>query len=74
MLGMPGDPSRRFPANPAKRPPNDNQEQQTNREFWASGVRAVNNHRGFGAWAEDVSRNPTDIHEILARQNQAVVG
>jgi type III restriction enzyme len=45
----------------------DNQEQQTKREFLAEWVRAVNGHGGFGTWAADVSRNPTDIHDILAR-------
>jgi len=44
----------------------DNQEQQTKREFLGEWVRAVNAHGGFGTWAADVSRNPTDIHEILA--------
>jgi len=43
----------------------DNQEQQTKREFLAEWVRAVNGHGGFGIWAADVSRNPVDIHEIL---------
>jgi len=47
----------------------DNQEQQTKREFLGEWVRAVNGHRGFGAWASDVSRNPTDIHGILARHD-----
>ena len=46
----------------------DNQEQQTKREFLAEWVRAVNAHGGFGVWASDVSRNPTDIHEILQRE------
>jgi type III restriction enzyme len=50
----------------------DNQEQQTKREFLGEWVRAINDHRGFSAWAADVSRNPTDIHEILARQNETV--
>jgi type III restriction enzyme len=45
----------------------DNQEQQTKREFLSEWVRAVNGHGGFGIWASDVSRNPVDIHEILAR-------
>jgi type III restriction enzyme len=43
----------------------DNQEQQTKREFLSEWVRAVNGQGGFGTWASDVSRNPTDIHEIL---------
>ena len=45
----------------------DNQQQQTKREFLGEWVRAVNSHGGFGTWAADVSRNPVDIHEILAR-------
>lgn len=44
----------------------DNQEQQTKREFLAEWVRAVNAQGGFGTWAADVSRHPTDIHAILA--------
>ena len=46
----------------------DNQEQQTKREFLGEWVRAVTGHGGFGAWAADVSRYPSDIHEILQRQ------
>jgi len=46
----------------------DNQEQQTKREFLAEWVRAVNSHGGFGNWSSDVSRHPTDIHEILHAQ------
>lgn len=45
----------------------DDQQQQTKREFLSEWVRAVNGHGGFGAWAADVSRHPSDIHEILAR-------
>jgi type III restriction enzyme len=45
----------------------DNQEQQTKREFLSEWVRAINGHGGFGTWASDVSRYPSDIHEILAR-------
>ena len=52
----------------------DNQEQQTKREFLSEWVRAVNSHGGFGTWASDVSRNPTDIHEILQRHGQAMKG
>jgi len=46
----------------------DNQEQQTKREFLAEWVRAVNGYGGFGTWAADVSHHPGDIHEILQRQ------
>jgi type III restriction enzyme len=45
----------------------DDQQQQTKREFLAEWVRAVNGHHGFGEWAADVSRHPTDIHEILRK-------
>jgi len=50
----------------------DNQEQQTKREFLDEWVRAVNGHGGFGTWAADVSRHPKDVVEILERQNAAV--
>ena len=29
----------------------------------------VNGHGGFGAWAADVSRYPSDIHEILPKHS-----
>lgn len=45
----------------------DNQEQQTKREFLGEWVRAINGHGGFGTWAADVSRSPMDIHELLVR-------
>ena len=49
----------------------DNQEQQTKREFLGAWVRAIIDHGGFGTWSADVSRNPTDIHEILQRHGNA---
>ncbi len=49
----------------------DNQEQQTKREFLAEWIRAVNGHGGFGTWVSDVSRHPGDIHEILLRHSQS---
>jgi type III restriction enzyme len=45
----------------------DSQEQQTKREFLAEWISAVNNDGGFGTWVADVSKNPGDIHDILAR-------
>jgi type III restriction enzyme len=48
----------------------DSQEQRTKREFLDEWVRAVNAHGEFGMWAADVSRNPTDIHEILQRHTE----
>lgn len=47
----------------------DNQEQQTKREFLSEWVRAINAQGGFGTWAADVSRYPSDIHEILQRNS-----
>lgn len=52
----------------------DNQEQQTKREFLAEWIRAANDNGGFGTWTADVSHHPGDIHEILARHNQGVRG
>lgn len=49
----------------------DNQEQRTKREFLAEWIRAITGHGGFGTWAADVSHQPTDIHEILARHGGA---
>jgi type III restriction enzyme len=47
----------------------DDQQQQTKREFLAEWVRAVNGHGGFGVWTADVSRHPKDVLEILQRHN-----
>ncbi|MFZ3201109.1 MAG: hypothetical protein WA175_08155, partial [Candidatus Acidiferrales bacterium] len=49
----------------------DNQEQQTKREFLEEWVRAVNGHGGFRTWAADVSRHPNDIHEILQKHAES---
>ena len=48
----------------------DDQQQQTKREFLSEWVRAVNGHGGFGGWTADVSRHPKDVMEILDRHNQ----
>jgi len=48
----------------------DDQQQQTKREFLSEWVRAVNGHGGFGEWTADVSRHPKDVLEILDRQNK----
>jgi len=48
----------------------DDQQQQTKREFLSEWVRAVNGHGGFGAWTADVSRHPKDVLEILERHNK----
>jgi type III restriction enzyme len=48
----------------------DDQQQQTKREFLAEWVRAVNAHGGIGVWTADVSRHPKDVLEILERHNK----
>jgi len=50
----------------------DDQQQQTKREFLSEWVRAVNGHAGFGEWTADVSRHPKDLLEILTKQNAQV--
>ena len=45
----------------------DNQENQTKREFLDEWVRAVNQQGGFGTWAWDVSRHPKDLAGVLQR-------
>jgi len=47
----------------------DDQQNQTKREFLSEWVRAVNRHGGFGEWSADVSHHPKDLLEILIRQN-----
>jgi len=47
----------------------DDQQQQTKREFLSEWVRAVNGQGGFGQWTADVSRHPKDVLEILQRHN-----
>jgi type III restriction enzyme len=48
----------------------DDQQQQTKREFLSEWVRAVNGHGGFGEWVADVSRHPKDVLELLERHNK----
>jgi type III restriction enzyme len=48
----------------------DDQQQQTKREFLSEWIRAVNGHSGFGEWTADVSRHPKDVLEILERHNK----
>jgi type III restriction enzyme len=49
----------------------DDQQQQTKREFLSEWVRAVNGHGGFGTWTSDVSRDPKDVEAILALHSEA---
>ena len=48
----------------------DDQQQQTKREFLSESVRAVNGHGGFGEWTADVSRHPRGMLELLDRPNR----
>ena len=43
----------------------DDQQNQTKREFLSEWVRAVNGHGGFGEWVAAVSRHPKDVLAIL---------
>ncbi|HUE74806.1 MAG TPA: DEAD/DEAH box helicase family protein [Pirellulaceae bacterium] len=48
----------------------DDEQNRTKRRFLGEWVDAVNQHGGFGRWAWDVSFNPGDIKDILARHSQ----
>ena len=48
----------------------DSAENQTKRRFLDEWVNAVNAHGGFGRWACDVSFDPGDIKDVLARHSQ----
>ena len=45
----------------------DNDQNRTKRRFLDEWANAVNAHGGFGRWSWDVSRNPGDVKDILAR-------
>jgi type III restriction enzyme len=45
----------------------DDEQNQAKRGFLDQWVKAVNGHGGFGTWAWDVSKNPGDIKDILAK-------
>lgn len=47
----------------------DTEQDQTKRRFLDEWVKAVNAHRGFRHWCCDVSRNPADVKDILARHS-----
>ncbi len=48
----------------------DSQQSQIKRRFLAEWVQAVNQHGGFGRWLSDVSFNPVDLFDILAKYNK----
>ena len=45
----------------------DTDQDRTKHRFLREWTTAVNAHGGFGRWVHDVSRNPGEIHDILAR-------
>jgi type III restriction enzyme len=45
----------------------DTEQDQIKRRFLDEWVKAVNDHAGFGVWAWEVSKNPADIKDLLAR-------
>ena len=47
----------------------DSAENKTKRRFLAEWVEAVNAQGGFGRWAADVSFDPADIKDVLARHS-----
>ena len=49
----------------------DSEQDRTKRRFLDEWVNAVNAHGGFGRWSRDVSRDPGDIQDILARHARA---
>ncbi len=50
----------------------DTEQDRRKREFLSEWVNAVNGHGGFGHWSWDVSLNPGDIKDILARHCSTV--
>jgi type III restriction enzyme len=47
----------------------DTEQDETKRQLLAEWVTAVNSHGGFGSWSWDVSFNPGDLKDILARHH-----
>jgi type III restriction enzyme len=45
----------------------DTPQNQTKRRFLAEWVTAVNQQGEFGRWTADVSRDPSDVADILAK-------
>jgi type III restriction enzyme len=47
----------------------DSEQDRRKREFLGEWVNAVNTHGGFGQWSYDVSLNPGDIKDVLAKHS-----
>ncbi len=50
----------------------DSQQNKTKREFLDEWVKAVNQHGGFGKWVWDVSFDPGDVADLLAKHDGVV--
>lgn len=48
----------------------DSQQDRTKRHFLDEWVKAVNAHGGFGQWRWDVSREPSDVIELLTKHSK----
>ena len=51
----------------------DSDQDRTKRRFLDEWVNAVNAHGGFGQWSWDISKDPADIQDILARHARTQV-
>jgi len=49
----------------------DTEQDEVKRRFLDEWVKAINDHGGFGAWAWEVSKNPADIKDLLAKHASA---
>jgi type III restriction enzyme len=49
----------------------DDQQNQTKRQFLDEWCQAVNEQGGFGTWSWDVSHHPADVKDVLAKHCQA---
>jgi len=47
----------------------DNGKNEAKRDFLDEWVRAISAHGGFGKWAWEVSRHPSDLEGILIKMN-----
>ena len=48
----------------------DSEQDQTKQRFLDEWIKAVNQDGGFGSWSCDVSKDPADINDILARNSR----
>lgn len=48
----------------------DTEQDQVKRRFLDDWIKAVNDHGGFGVWGWEVSKNPADMKDLLAKHAQ----